>query len=92
MRTSRWARLARYVNNMKVVSFPTAVRKRREHLIRVAKIATPLLEAAVAAGDATLIARTFEALGAVARGEGALDVLEAVRFRDADVIPLRGSR
>ena len=77
---------------MNVISFPTAARARRAYVLQVARAALPLLEAASEAGDATLIEKIFDGLGAVARGEDALGVLEAVRFGDAEIIPLRGAR
>ena len=77
---------------MKVISFPTTARARREHVRRVARAAMPRLDAAAQVGDAALIERIFEGLGALARGDDALRVLEGVQFREARVIPLRGSR
>ena len=61
-------------------------------MLQVARAALPLLEAATAAGDATLVEKIFDGLGAVARGEDALELLEAVRFGDAEIIPIRGAR
>jgi hypothetical protein len=72
---------------MSISTFPRSVRDRREHVLRVAASAAPLLEAAAAAGNATLIERIFEALGAFARDEdAALDRLDSVAVGDAKVV------
>ena len=78
---------------MSVKAFPRSVRDRREHVLRVAASAAPLLEAAVAAGNATMIEHIFEALGAFAQDDdgGVLERLDAVAVRDAQVVPLRPS-
>jgi hypothetical protein len=74
---------------MSIRTFPQSVRDRREHVLRVAASAAPLLEAAVAAGNATMIERIFEALGAFARDDEAVgDLLESVAVNDAQVVPL----
>ena len=78
---------------MSVSAFPRRSRDRREHVLRVAACAAPLLEAAVAAGNATMIERIFEALGAFAQDdEAVLERLDAVAVRDAQIVPLRPSR
>lgn len=74
---------------MSVVAFPGAHRERREHVLEVATAAAPLLEAAVASGDAAMIERIFEALGAFARRGDALGCLELEEPRSAQVVPLR---
>ena len=74
---------------MSIRTFPRSVRDRREHVLRVAASAAPLLEAAVAAGNATMIERIFEALGAFAQDDDAvLDRLDSVGVRDAKVVPI----
>jgi hypothetical protein len=78
---------------MSIRTFPRSVRERREHVLRVAASAAPLLEAAVAAGNATMIERIFEALGAFAHdADAALDRLDAVAIGDAKVVPIRSTR
>jgi hypothetical protein len=66
-----------------------ARRQRREYLLRVAKTAAPLLQAAVSSGNATLVEHIFATLGAVATDDDAVRRLEAVRFDNASVVPLR---
>ena len=74
-------------------TFPRTTRDRREHLLRVAASAAPLLEAAVTAGNATMIERIFEALGAFAQDDDAvLDRLESVGVHDAQVVPISRPR
>ena len=75
--------------NMNVIALPTARRDRREYLLRVANAAAPLLRAAVSTDNATLIAHIFETLGDVAKGTDAIARLDAVRFHNAPVVPLR---
>ena len=75
---------------MSIRTFPRNARDRREHVLRVAASAAPLLEAAVAAGNATMIEHIFEALGAFAQDDDAvLERLDSVAIRDAQVVPLR---
>jgi hypothetical protein len=75
---------------MSISTFPRRARDRREHVLRVAASAAPLLEAAVAAGNATMIERIFEALGAFAHDDdAALDRLDSVAIGDAKVVPIR---
>jgi hypothetical protein len=75
---------------MSVSAFPQRARDRREHVLRVAASAAPLLEAAVAAGNATMIERIFEALGAFAQDDDAVvELLESVAVRDAQIVPIR---
>ncbi len=75
---------------MSVTSFPRTARDRREHLLRVAASAAPLLEAAVASGNATMIERIFEALGAFAQNDGdAIERLDSAPVRDAQVVAIR---
>ncbi len=77
---------------MSIRPFPGSVRERREHVLQVAASAAPLLEAAVAAGNATMIERIFEALGAFAQNDDAvLDRLDSVAVGDAQVVPIRPS-
>ena len=78
---------------MSIRTFPRSVRDSREHVLRVAASAAPLLEAAVAAGNATMIERIFEALGAFAQDDDAvLERLDYVGVRDAQVVPINPSR
>lgn len=78
---------------MSIRTFPESVRERREHVLRVAASAAPLLEAAVAAGNATMIESIFEALGAFAKDDDAfLDRLDAVAVNDAQVVPISSRR
>jgi len=74
---------------MSVRAFPRSTRDRREHVLRVAASAAPLLEAAVAAGNATMIERIFEALGAFAQDDDAvLERLDSVTVGDAQIVPI----
>lgn len=78
---------------MSVTAFPRRSRDRREHVLRVAASAAPLLEAAVAAGNATMIERIFEALGAFAQDDDAVvELLESIAVRDAQVVPISRRR
>jgi hypothetical protein len=78
---------------MSIRTFPQSVRDRREHVLRVAASAAPLLEAAVAAGNATMIERIFEALGAFALdADAALDRLDSVAISDAKIVAIRSIR
>ena len=78
---------------MSVRAFPRSARDRREHVLRVAASAAPLLEAAAAAGNATMIERIFEALGAFARDDDAvLERLDSVAVRDAQIVPIGARR
>jgi hypothetical protein len=78
---------------MTITPFPRSVRDRREHVLRVAASAAPLLEAAVAARNVTMIERIFEALGAFAKDdEGAIEQLDAVAVHDAPVVPISSRR
>jgi hypothetical protein len=87
---SRSADRRRYEVSMNVISFPRAARDRREHLLRVAASAAPLLEAAVASGNASMIERIFEALGAFARrDDDAVERLALSTAHDAQVVALR---
>jgi hypothetical protein len=75
-----------------VLPFPTASRNRREHLLRVASAAVPLLQALVAAGNATMVARIFDALGALSADHDALARLDAIRQESAEVVVLSERR
>jgi hypothetical protein len=74
---------------MSVVEFPRAHRERREHILEVAAAAAPLLEAAVASGDAAMIERIFEALGEFAGRRDALGCLESAEASEAQIVQLR---
>jgi len=73
-----------------VLTFPAAAqaaRARREHALRVAAAAAPLLAAAVAEGNASLVERVFTALGTYSSGRAYLH-LEKIRTEDAKVVKL----
>ncbi len=74
---------------MSVIEFPRNIRDCREHLLRVAASAAPILEAAVASGNAAMVERIFEALGAFAKNDDALAQLDSAPVHDAPVVAIR---
>ena len=76
----------------KIVQFPDAARAEREGLLNITRALLPLLEAALAEGNAELLREVFAVLGDVASGRDAEARLAAIRVEDAKVVPLRAPR
>lgn len=72
----------------KVVAFPNAPRARREQLLAMTRSALPLLEAALAEDNSTLLAGILQALGAAASGRDATSDFQCIRLGVAIVVPI----
>lgn len=77
------------MKNAKLVRFPAGPRIRREHTLDVAATVMPLLRAAQAEGNATLLRDLFAVLGDFAAGGNAHARLGAIRMKHGEVVPLR---
>lgn len=72
----------------RVVSLPHQDRADRELLLKIAASALPVLQAALAMGNATTVQRVVNALCALPDYEAALVHLDAIHPQSAEVIPL----
>jgi len=78
--------------NPSVFQLPDGPRARRARTLDVAGRAIPLLQAALDAGNATLLRELFAVLGDVASGADALARMEGISLDDADVVRLAAAR
>ncbi len=73
-----------------LLQFPDTPRVRRARTLDIAGRAIPLLQAALDAGNATLLRELFAVLGDVAAGEDALARFVAISVADAQVVAIAG--
>jgi hypothetical protein len=75
-----------------VIPFPQLARLRRERILDVAEKAIPLLEAARASGNSTLLRGLFAVLGDVAWDIDATELLETISTHDGEIVALPDRR
>ncbi len=71
-----------------VIQFPDSPRAQRARTLDIAGRAIPLLQAALDAGNATLLRELFAVLGDVAHGADARARLESISLEDGEVVRL----
>lgn len=79
-------------SSSKILKFPDAVRVERQGVLNITRALLPLLEAALAEGNAELLREVFAVLGDVADGRDAEARLAAIRVEDATVVLLKAAR
>ncbi|HSQ64591.1 MAG TPA: hypothetical protein VLM85_15310 [Polyangiaceae bacterium] len=80
------------MNKPSVISFPAGARARRARTLDIAGRAIPLLQAALDAGNATLLRELFAVLGDEAAGADALARAESISIEDAQIVRLAAAR
>jgi len=71
-----------------LIPFPDTAREKRERTFDIARRAIPLLQAALDAGNATLLGELFAVLGDVAGGADALARADEIWIGDAEIVQL----